>query len=586
MNVMLGTTPVPLDPTAPAPAVPGIAMYIDPPSDFWDNNTPYVFRLAHLGVDNHAVHFHLANLQVVNRRDVTNTLLVPADNELGWKETIRSEPFTDLILAVRPKQMLLPFQIPRSNRLMDVTTPLNSTANYVQPAPVPGTPTPAGISNQMTDYGWEYVWHCHLLGHEENDMMRAIVFNPGVASTYVIPRAPTNVVAALAGNQVTVTFNAATVAAGGGAVTGYTVKSNPPGLVDNNAGSTSLSHTITLPFNNGAHYKFTVRATNTAGQGLPSNQSNTIRAPLTLGHLVGVFSNGTWYLDANGTGTWNGTPTDKTDANFGVGLPNAIPVAGDWDGTGVVRIGVFSNGTWYLDMNNNGIWDGPVTDKTYPNFGVGLPNVMPVVGDWDGTGKTKIGVFSNGTWYLDMNGNGAWGPPDVVETNFGVGLPNVMPVVGDWDNTGVVRIGVYSNGTWYLDMNGNGAWGPPDVVETNFGVGLPNVMPVVGDWDNTGAVRIGVYSNGTWYFDMNGNGAWDGPVTDKTYANFGAGLPNAKPVVGDWGLTGVTKIGVFSNGTWYLDMNNNGAWDGPVTDTTYSNFGVGLPNVKPVVGNW
>ncbi len=27
-------------------------------------------------------------------------------------------------------------------------------------------------SNVMTNFGWEYVWHCHLLGHEENDMMR------------------------------------------------------------------------------------------------------------------------------------------------------------------------------------------------------------------------------------------------------------------------------------------------------------------------------------------------------------------------------------------------------------------------------
>ncbi len=25
----------------------------------------------------------------------------------------------------------------------------------------------------MVNYGWEYVWHCHLLGHEENDMMRS-----------------------------------------------------------------------------------------------------------------------------------------------------------------------------------------------------------------------------------------------------------------------------------------------------------------------------------------------------------------------------------------------------------------------------
>ncbi|MGZ6274481.1 MAG: FG-GAP-like repeat-containing protein [Syntrophales bacterium] len=178
MNVLLGTTPVPLDPTAPAPAVPGIAQFIDPPSDIWNDGKVYVFRLAHLGVDNHAVHFHLANLQVVNRVDSTNTMLPPDPNELGWKETVRTEPFTDLILAVKPKSQVLPFTIPRSVRLLDVTTLAGSTANYIQPAPVPGTPTPAAISNVVTDFGWEYVWHCHLLGHEENDMMRPIVFNP------------------------------------------------------------------------------------------------------------------------------------------------------------------------------------------------------------------------------------------------------------------------------------------------------------------------------------------------------------------------------------------------------------------------
>jgi hypothetical protein len=152
--------------------------------------------------------------------------------------------------------------------------------------------------------------------------------------------------------------------------------------------------------------------------------------------LVGVFSNGTWYLDVSGNNAWNGPATDKTYPNFGVGLPNAIPVVGDWDGTGVMRIGVFSNGTWYFDMNNNGIWDGPVTDRTYPNFGVGLPNVMPVVGDWPGSanpGTPKIGVFSNGTWYLDMNGNGVWNPGvDTAIANFGVGLPNAKPIVGRW----------------------------------------------------------------------------------------------------------------------------------------------------------
>ena len=35
---------------------------------------------------------------------------------------------------------------------------------------------------------------------------------------------------------------------------------------------------------------------------------------------------------------------------------------------------------------------------------------IPVVGNWNGSadGKSKIGVFRNGTWYLDYPGTGSW----------------------------------------------------------------------------------------------------------------------------------------------------------------------------------
>ena len=32
------------------------------------------------------------------------------------------------------------------------------------------------MTNQLANFGWEYVWHCHILSHEENDMMRPMVF--------------------------------------------------------------------------------------------------------------------------------------------------------------------------------------------------------------------------------------------------------------------------------------------------------------------------------------------------------------------------------------------------------------------------
>ena len=52
----------------------------------------------------------------------------------------------------------------------------------------PYTNNPANTPNAVINFGWEYVWHCHILGHEENDMMRPIVFK-------VPPEAPSNLVA-------------------------------------------------------------------------------------------------------------------------------------------------------------------------------------------------------------------------------------------------------------------------------------------------------------------------------------------------------------------------------------------------------
>ncbi|MCW5982010.1 MAG: hypothetical protein KIT09_28250 [Bryobacteraceae bacterium] len=63
---------------------------------------------------------------------------------------------------------------------------------------------------------------------------------------------------------------------------------------------------------------------------------------------------------------------------------------GDWNGDGKAKVGVFKDSMWYLDWNGNGTWDGPTADR---NYSFGWPGVTPIVGDWTGDGRTKIGVF-------------------------------------------------------------------------------------------------------------------------------------------------------------------------------------------------
>jgi hypothetical protein len=296
---------------------------------------------------------------------------------------------------------------------------------------------------------------------------------------------------------------------------------------------------------------------------------------------IGTYNAGQWYLDVNGNGAWDGDPPDVS-GSFGAGLPGAIYVTGDWNGDGTQKMGVFYQGYWYLDFIGNGTWDGGVVDKQY-SFGWNDPNVIPVVGDWNGDGRTKIGVYYQGFWYLDYDGNGVWdgGVNDKAYT-FGWAATGVTPMVGDWSATGTAKIGIYYYGFWYLDYDGNGAWNPANDKAYNFGWNATGVTPILGDWNGDGRAKIGIYYQGFWYLDYDGNGVWDGGVNDKQY-NLGWPATGVTPVAGDWSGSGTAKIGIFYNGYWYLDFIGNGVWDGGVIDKAYV---LGKAGDTPIIGKW
>ncbi len=187
VNVKLGSTPNPLTPAVGTGPVIGIAQYIDPPTEYLNNGETVLWRVTHLGVDSHSMHFHLFDLQVVNRIDYTNVVKPPYFDELGWRETMRTNPFEDIIIALKPSQVVLPFPEPHNIRPLDPTTPVGSTTNFLPVLAPVGVPAVAQTVNTLTDFGFEYVWHCHILGHEENDMMRPTVFGIAPVPTASAP---------------------------------------------------------------------------------------------------------------------------------------------------------------------------------------------------------------------------------------------------------------------------------------------------------------------------------------------------------------------------------------------------------------
>jgi FtsP/CotA-like multicopper oxidase with cupredoxin domain len=156
-----------------------------------------IWRIFHNGVDAHPIHVHLFNAQLINRVGQDGMMLPPEPNELGWKDTFRVNPLEVTYIAMRPiipTPAQVPFEVPDSIRLIDPTLPEGAT---LIPPPPSGWVGPDGVTipeilNHYVNFGWEYAWHCHILAHEEMDMMHSLVFA-------VPPTAPTGLTAAVTG---------------------------------------------------------------------------------------------------------------------------------------------------------------------------------------------------------------------------------------------------------------------------------------------------------------------------------------------------------------------------------------------------
>lgn len=140
-----------------------------------------IWKITHNGVDTHTIHTHLFSAQLINRVAWDGALIEPDPNELGWKETFRVNPLEHTIIALRPSiptPSQVPFEVPNSIRLIDPTMPEGAALMAPPPA---GWFDPLGnpitqVINHFVNYGWEYVYHCHILAHEEMDMMHSMSF--------------------------------------------------------------------------------------------------------------------------------------------------------------------------------------------------------------------------------------------------------------------------------------------------------------------------------------------------------------------------------------------------------------------------
>jgi uncharacterized protein YkwD len=229
------------------------------------------------------------------------------------------------------------------------------------------------------------------------------------------------------------------------------------------------------------------------------------------------------------------------------------------------------SGSWQVDINGNGTWDGSIGDSTY-RFG-GAKGSVPAPLDWDGNGYLNLAVFQKGKKLLiDSNGDRVWKAKK--DTAITIGNGGDQAVLGDWNGDGRDDIGVLrnENGMFHLDTNGDRVLNGSDA-QFSFGVQVGD-KAVVGDWNGDGTDDIGLFRGGNQFIlDSNGNRTFDaGSDLQASVSVLGA-----RPAPADYNGDGRTDVAVFAVDTFHIDSDNNGTLDAVQTFRT---------GTIPVPGNW
>jgi spore coat protein A, manganese oxidase len=150
LETMLGTVnPAPGNPANPAF---GTFFYSDPVTENMTAGSTEIWELHNTTVDAHPVHLHLVDFRILSREPFTGTVV---DKPMGPGGATSGGYLTNIALTgpVRPAE---PNEAGRKDTV--ITYPGEVTRILVSFAR-PG----------------EYVWHCHILSHEDHGMMRRFI---------------------------------------------------------------------------------------------------------------------------------------------------------------------------------------------------------------------------------------------------------------------------------------------------------------------------------------------------------------------------------------------------------------------------
>jgi hypothetical protein len=428
-----------------------------------------VWEVYNTTMDAHPIHVHLVRFEIVNREDLTinaagemthtGTTYAPRDNELGFKDTV----------------VAFPGQVTRLKAKFDILG--------------------------------RYVWHCHIVEHEDNEMMLPFdVYATTVPPTaFSVPTSTTtgNILlswTAVAGadgydiEESTTGVFTGTPTYTVGNVDGFEVTGKSSGTYYYQIRSTKLGYS---PSNwvvgaNACQFSLLKITYPVGGESFAGGTQVNI----TWSGLPTAASYDVWYSLNGGSGWTVAANVLAPSNNFLLNTPVAASTQC------IVQIRALDEGGLVLDSNlsNTFTLTAPVI-VTYPNGGQVLNGGSPTTISW----RTATNAVSYDVWY-STNGGAGW------TTLTNVSAPTTsyvwsMPALVTASNQCLIQVRA---------LDGSGVLMNSDISDANFTINAPTILtyPNGGQVFNGGSLTTiswraatNAVSYDIWY-SINGGAGW------------------------------------------------------------------------------